>query len=215
MAPLSRLSKFLTTAEELRYPVASLTFTGPNEDDHIMSIVVVGSERTAHQFPPDAPFHILFRCRRIDEQVVCAAQICTAMSPMLAEVERLHLNSHLMHGMTGLPPDIPHLVWFAPLQPFCNVLKLQLDTAMTYMLSSALCEGEGTLANQLLPILPKLCKLSRPHQTRFEGMLDHVFRLPARRGTAHCQAPPSFRLGCQKRRVVTCQRLRRRELHRA
>lgn len=169
-APLPQLAEFLAATEELRYPMSSLTFSGANENNPTVSITLANSERTVGQFQEFAPFRISFPCRsRLDGQVPCAARICTAMSPLLSEVERLHLNYQATRWIRGFPPEIPREVWFDVLRPFCNVQKLQVDTAMTRELSLALCPEDGTVAEG---VLPKLRKLLRPHHARFEGMLD-------------------------------------------
>jgi hypothetical protein len=170
--PLPRFSEFLTAAEELRFPVASFIFSGPNENNPGVFITVASSGQTLDYFPQysDTPFLIRFSCRGLDEQVACAARICTALSPMLSEVEKLHLGYHATRWHRGFPPEIPQEVWLELLRPFCNVKKLQVDQAMTRELSYALCPENGPPPTE--GILPKLCKISRPHHACFEGMLD-------------------------------------------
>jgi len=189
--PLPQLSEFLAATEELRYPISSLAFSGANEDNPTVSITLANSERTAVQFPDVAPFRISFPCRsRLDGQVACAARICTALSPLLSEVERLHLNYHATRWIRGFPEEIPREVWFDVLLPFCNVQKLQVDTAMARELSFALCPEDEAVAEG---VLPKLRKLSRPHHHRFEGMLDPfiVARQAAGQPIAKRRRPPN------------------------
>ena len=83
---------------------------------------------------------------------------------------KLHLGYHATRWHRGFPPEIPQEVWLELLRPFCNVKKLQVDEAMTRELSYALCPENGPPLTE--GILPKLCKISRPHHARFEGMLD-------------------------------------------
>ena len=168
-SPLPRLSEFLTAAEELRYPVCSFIFSGPTEKNPGVSIVLGGLDEFFDQSPEDAPFHIRFPCRTIDAQVVCAARISTSLAPMLSSVERLHLGYYATRWHRGFPPEIPREAWFELLQPFSNVQKLQLDTAMIRELSFALCPEGGPPAEG---VFPKLSKILRPHHARFEGMLN-------------------------------------------
>jgi hypothetical protein len=105
--PLSQLSEFLAATEELRYPISSLAFSDANENNPTVSITLANSERTAVQFPNDEPFRISLPCRsRLDGQVACAARVCTALSPLLSEVERLHLNYHATRWIRGLSEEI-------------------------------------------------------------------------------------------------------------
>ena len=169
LIPLPCLSKFLTAAEELRYPVCSFIFSGPTENNPGVSIVLGRLDEFFNQSPEDAPFHIRFLCRTIDAQVVCIVQISTALALMLSLVERLHLGYYAMCWHRGFPPKIPREAWFELLQPFSNVQKLQLDTAMIRELSFALCPEDRPPVEG---VLLKLSKILQPHHACFEDMLN-------------------------------------------
>ena len=142
-------------------------FSGLTEKNPSVSIVVApGLDELSLE---DAPFRICFLCRTIDAQVACVGWISTALAPMLSLVERLHLEYYTMRWHRGFPPEIPHEAWFELLQPFSNVKKLQLDTAMSHKISFSLCP-EGVPPAE--GVLPKLSKLLRPHCAHFEGMLN-------------------------------------------
>ena len=169
--PLPCLSEFLTAAEELRYSMCSFTFSGLTENlmNPSVSIVIAGLKEFVHHFLEEALFHICFPCRSLDAQVACAAQISTALAPVLSSVERLHLRYYAMDWHMGLLPEIPREAWFELLQPFSNVKKLRLDSGMMQKLSDALCPGDRQPAEG---VLPKLSKILRPHHADFGGILD-------------------------------------------
>jgi hypothetical protein len=101
---LPRLSEFIIAAEELGYPVSSLTFSGMNEDGPSVSISVAGLKQTADQSPEDAPLCIHFPCRNhLDEQVACAAIVCTALLPMLSEDSTSVITQRA--GLEGFRPS--------------------------------------------------------------------------------------------------------------
>lgn len=154
--PLSNLSGLLTAAEELRFPVLSVTFSESDED--------LGSFITVAGTVDDASIHISFPC---DDPVACASQICAALAPILWDVESLHLDYRPSRWTLGLLNR--REVWSDLLRPFCNVQKLQVNSAMTSELSLALCPKYGSPPEG---ILPKLCEFSVPDRERFQGMLD-------------------------------------------
>jgi hypothetical protein len=149
--------------------VSSLAFKCLWADNPVLSIVLASSEQTAVRFPERAPFWIGTNCRiGLAGQVAIATGICTTLSPLLSEAERLHLNLSAWPWFIERE-KMPREVRISVLRPFCNVKKLQINTAMTRELSRALCPEDGPPAEGILPML---CKFSRPHKSRFKGMLD-------------------------------------------
>ncbi|KAH9976519.1 hypothetical protein BJV74DRAFT_953612 [Russula compacta] len=154
--PLPHLSELLTAAEELRFPVLSVTFS----EIPGAYITVASSEQTVDH----ASICIGFPC---EDPVTSASQICVALAPMLSDVESPHLGYHPARWSLGLPKR--REIWFDLLRPFCNVQKVQVNSAMTPELSLALCPRYGSPAEG---ILPKLCQFFMPDRKRFQDTLD-------------------------------------------
>ena len=170
---LPHLSQLLSAAAELRLPVASIKFSGFGVDDPNVVICMAGSESTLDWWPNFAPFQIMFPCDSLSEQVTSTRQICASLSPMLSAVERLHLSLSEARPLLNLDErrwqlvevfDIEDDAWHNLLRPFCSVKKLQTDEGMMGALSYALSDNDN---GPSMEILPELCKLTRPHDTRF------------------------------------------------
>ncbi|KAH9976516.1 hypothetical protein BJV74DRAFT_798683 [Russula compacta] len=157
--PLPHLSELLTAAGELRFHVISVTFS---ESEKIPGayITVASSEQTVGH----SSIRIRFSC---EDPVASASQICAALAPMLLDVKNLRLNYQPARRSLGLPKR--REAWFDLLRPFCNVQKVQVNSAMTPELSLALCPRYGSPAEG---ILSKLCEFSLLDRKRFQKVLD-------------------------------------------
>jgi len=166
---LSHLSGLLSAAAELRFPVASIKFSGTRVDDPNVAICMASSEQTLDWLPQFAPFQMAFWCRSLNVQVASAGQICTAFTPMLSAVERLRLDFDGGRWQFGQDGDIEDAMWHDLLRPFCNVEKLQVDAGLMGDLSRALCPDDD---GQSMEMLPQLYKLVRPDYAHFGDAFD-------------------------------------------
>ena len=109
------------------------------------------------------PFVLHVMCRPIDWQIDCAAQICSALMPMMAGVENLTL-SHKFNRPSDLLPsqirpvhyDVDSTTWHELLTSFIGVKKLLIDHTFSEELSHALEVDEIGLNPGLLPDLQEL-----------------------------------------------------------
>ena len=166
---LLHLSGLLSSALELRLPVASIKFSGTRVDDPNVAICMASSEQTLDRWPQFAPFHIVFYCEALNVQVASAERICSALTPMLSVVEKLHLDLDGGRWQLGDEGDIEDATWLNLLRPFREVEKLQVDVGLIDDLSLALCSNDN---GPTTDILPELCKLTRPDYARFGDAFD-------------------------------------------
>jgi hypothetical protein len=167
---LPHLSGLLSAAVELAYPVASIRFSGMRADSPSVTLSMAGSEQTLDRWPEFAPFQITFWCGPLDLQVACTGQLCSALTPMLSAVERLHLDLDGGGWGWGTEDDVERARWHVLLRPFRNVEKLQIDLGLMTDLSLALCpDDDGPSMEEMLP---ELRKLTRPDYTRFQDVFD-------------------------------------------
>ena len=166
---LPHLSGLLTSALELRLPVASIKFSGTRVDDPNVAICMASSEQTLDHWPHFAPFHIVFYCEALNVQVASAERLCSALTPMLSAVAKLHLDLDGGRWHFEDDDDIEDATWLDLLRPFRKVEKLQVDGGLMDDLSFALCSNDN---GPTTDILPALSKLTRPDYTRFGETFD-------------------------------------------
>jgi len=166
---LLHLSGLLTSALELRFPVASIKFSGTRVDDPNVAICMASSEQTLDHWPHFAPFHIVFYCEALNVQVASTERLCTALTSVLSAVEKLHLDLDGGRWHFEDEDDIEDATWLNLLRPFRKVEKLQVDGGLIDDLSFALCSNDN---GPTTDILPELCKLTRPDYTRFGEAFD-------------------------------------------
>ena len=140
------LSQFISTIAELRFPVANVNFNQT-------SISISLSNHKEAQ--GGKSFYVQVSCKPFDWQVNSAAQICSALLRMLAEVEELSLDFY-EHKM---PPqwqnEVDSRMWYELLGPFRGVKKLHIGHALALDLSRALQPDEEP-TGLLLPALDEL-----------------------------------------------------------
>jgi hypothetical protein len=167
---LQHLSGLLSSALELRLPVASIKFSGTRVDDPNVALCMASSERTLDHCPQFSPFYIVFPCQALDVEVASAERICSVLTPMLSAVEKLHLD---LDGGRWNPwddiNDIESSTWLNLLRPFRKVEKLQIDSGLIDDMSRALCSNDN---EPTMDILPELRKLTRPDYTRIGEAFD-------------------------------------------
>jgi hypothetical protein len=166
---LPYLSRFLSSAENFRLPVASIEFSGTGMDDPKVTIRMSSLEQTMDCWSQFACFQIIFQCPPLNVQVASTAQICTAIAPVLSAVKKLHLCLDGDRWQFGQDGDIENATWHTLLKPFRAVEKLQVDPGLMEDLSLALCPDDIAPPTH---ILPQLRKLTRPDYARFRDAFD-------------------------------------------
>ena len=99
-------------------------------------------------------FLLCVRCKPLDWQIDCAAQICHGLIPMLSGVEELSL----VPGYQGIPTEmrnsaIDSETWYDLLRTFIGVKRLRIGDALLEELSRALQVDEVGLDPGFLPNL--------------------------------------------------------------
>ena len=111
------------------------------------------------QGPTMIPFLLHVRCKSLDWQLDCAAQICHALIPTLSGVEELSLE------FDSLYPEIPtelrngaidSAMWHDLLRSFIGVKKLRINHVLLEELSRALQVDEVGSDPGFLPNLQSL-----------------------------------------------------------
>jgi len=163
------LSGLLSSALELRLPVASITFSQTRVDDANVAIYMARSEQNLDLWPLGAPFQMVFFSQELSLQVASAERLCSALTPMLSTVEKLHLDLDWNSWHLEDDDGIEDVMWLNLLRPFREVEKLQVDGGLMDDLSLALCSNDNGATTD---ILPKLRKLTRPDYTCFGEAFD-------------------------------------------
>ena len=186
---LRHLSELLSTAENLRCPIASIEFSGTQVDDPKVTIRMCGLEPTIECWPQFACFQIIFWCRPLNIQVASARQICAALTPVLSAVKKLHLYLGGAHWQPDREGDIEPAAWRGLLRPFCKVEKLHIDPCLIWDLTLALGSNDVARSKE---ILPELCKLTRPDYARFREAFDEFIagRREVGQHIRKCRRPP-------------------------
>jgi hypothetical protein len=166
---LPHLTGLLTPASELRFPVASIKFSGIRVDDPEVAICMASSEQTLDVWPEFAPFHIIFSCNALDVQIESAIRLCTGLTSMLSAVKKLHLELDGGRWNFDDTEDIEEAMWLNLLRPFRNVEKLQVDCGLIVDLSFALDSNDN---GPTTDILPELRKFTRPDYAGFGEAFD-------------------------------------------
>ena len=187
---LSHLSRLLSAAKKLKYPIASIEFSGTQVDDSKVTIRMCGLEQTIECWPQFAGFQIVFRCWPLNVQVASAGQICAALTSMFSEVKKLHLYLEGARWQPAQGGDIVEdATWHGLLGPFRKVEKLQIDPCLVWDLTLALGSNDVPRSRE---ILPELCKLTRPDYARFREAFDEFIagRQEVGQHIRKCRRPP-------------------------
>ena len=144
---LPHLSQFMSTAEELRQPISSVLF-----DREAVSIAI-----RHHEPPFEDVFNLRVRRRLFNWQIDTAAQVCSALLPVLSIVEELTLDSYEYVSHFGLQGAVASAVpvWRDLILPFKHVRKLNISHVLLSKLSISLHDDEtpGSFLHRLLPKL--------------------------------------------------------------
>ena len=143
---LPHLSHFINIAKGFKPPIARIHF-----------LLDEVSLTMAHHNSPwfEEPFRLRVKCKQLDWQIDCAAQICDALIPTLSGVERLtldcahdfHIPAELYNGVIG------STMWHDLLRPFIGVKELYIRHGLSEALSRALRLDEVGSALGFLPAL--------------------------------------------------------------
>ena len=141
---LPYLSHLINTTEPLKLTTATVFFG--NED-----FTITGLQRYG------GPFTLHVMCKELDWQIDCAAQICNAIMPALAGVQKLKLD---FDGPT-LPTrwgngEINGTTWHELLRSFVGVTELRICGAFSQELARALQVNEVGADPGLLPGLQEI-----------------------------------------------------------
>ncbi|KAH9022725.1 hypothetical protein EDB84DRAFT_1509981 [Lactarius hengduanensis] len=143
---LSHLAHFIDITEGLKLPIAKVLF----ERDAVS--VGMGSHRWPN-FNGYRSFRLLVMCNGFDPQVHCAAQICSALRPVLSSLGQLALVDGLRDWQNG---DNGDAMWHKLLRPFIGAKTLHICNAVRRELASALQVGDAGSDPGLLPSLQEL-----------------------------------------------------------
>ncbi|KAH9015910.1 hypothetical protein EDB85DRAFT_2156302 [Lactarius pseudohatsudake] len=173
---LPHLSHFTNTTEALKLPIANILF----ERD---AFSVVTDQRKEHLGNGPPSFSLRVICKQFDWQIDCAAQICSALMAMLANIEQLTLDVEGREISTEWQDDaIDSATWRELLGSFAGARELRICHALVWELSCALRSGDVGLDPGLLPGLEALApELEEEHAgNAFASFIDarHVAGRP-------------------------------------
>jgi len=143
---LRRLLQFVRTTGVFRFRSAEMHF-----DKEFVSVIVGTQLESVGMYP----FLAQVKCPRLDWQATCAAQICSALGPLLAGVESLTLGFH-KDGSASWQDEIDHEQWHGLFRTFAGVKSLQLTGGLVGDLFRSLQLDEGEPPLELLPELREL-----------------------------------------------------------
>jgi hypothetical protein len=147
---LPHLSEFTNAIQGLKIPFAKVIFKNDG-------VSVVTKHRTQQLGERNSGFSLRVICKQFDWQIDSAAQICSALMPMLSAVEELTLE---MEGKE-IPAEwrngvIDDVTWHELLRPFVGANTLHVCRILGWELSRALQSHDVGLDPELLPVLQTL-----------------------------------------------------------
>lgn len=144
------LSHFISATSEPRFPIAHVNF------NQTFVSISVSNDKEAQG---DKPFYVQVSCKPFDWQVSSSAQICSALSRLLAEVEELSLDFYgqMMSPEWRKEVDSRIWMWYELLKPFEGVKKLRVRHTLALDLFRALRPNHNQEPTELL--LPELEEL--------------------------------------------------------
>lgn len=123
------------------------------------------------------PFLLYVRCKSLDWQLDCAAQICDALIPTLSSVEELSLYCPVHQAVGYLRLETPTEMWNGAIDSamWCNLLRgfigvkdLYIEDPLSEELSRALQVDEVGLDQEFLPNLRSI----RARRNLFTSFID-------------------------------------------
>ncbi|KAI9432403.1 hypothetical protein H4582DRAFT_1112410 [Lactarius indigo] len=146
---LPHLSHFTNTTEGLRLPTAEIIF-----DRDVVAVVM--DHRGLQLGNRPSSFSLRVICNVFDRQINCAAQICSALRPVLSGVEQLTLVDGLWMPTDWEDSDIDDAMWHKLLRPFIGAKRLHICRVLLWEIAHALQVGDAGLDPGLLPSLQEL-----------------------------------------------------------
>jgi hypothetical protein len=144
---LPHLSHLLNTTETFKLPAATVFFG--NEVS-----IITDHDLTQRQ---EGPFTLRVRCKELDWQIDCIAQICCALRSTLFDVQKLKLGyDGSMMPIKWEDGEIDGTTWHELLRSFIGVNGLRICEALSKELSRALQVYELSLDPGLLPCLQEI-----------------------------------------------------------
>ena len=159
---LPNLSHFTNKIEALKFPTAKVRF---GRD----SVSVTTENQNTRQH--DGRFSLNLMGRQLDWQINRAAQICSALTPVLFGVEELRFTFYEeLMPMEWQNGEIDGTTWHRLLRVFAGVKNLHICAALSHELSRALQVDDIGSDPNLLPSLREIV-------SEFEGVgAEHLFR---------------------------------------
>jgi hypothetical protein len=102
------------------------------------------------------PFHVQVRCKSLDWQASCIAQICSTLAPLLVRTESLQLGFHWGGRATSWQADVDPAQWYGLLATFRGVKTLHFAGWFVADLFRLLQLPNGGLPEELLPSLQEV-----------------------------------------------------------
>ncbi|KAN0137486.1 hypothetical protein V8E53_004537 [Lactarius tabidus] len=144
---LPHLSRFVNITEQIKPNTAEVSF---GRD----AVSIIMEHSTRHH---DQHFILRVMCKQLDWQIDCAAQVCSALTPVISGVEKLTLNLYeLIMPTQWQSGAINGTTWHQLLRPFIGVKQLHICNSLSEELSRALEVDEFGLDPGLLPDLQDL-----------------------------------------------------------
>ena len=156
---LPHLSHFTSTIEALKLPTAKVFFWR----DKVF--ITMDHDSNSQLYGHDGRFILRVTYQHLDWQIDCAAQICSALMPVLTCVEKLTLDFYgLVVPTEWQDGEIEATTWHELLRSFVEVKELHICGALLPELSRALqVDGVGT-DPELLPRLQELVSVFKGKQ---------------------------------------------------
>ncbi|KAH8978124.1 hypothetical protein EDB86DRAFT_981500 [Lactarius hatsudake] len=147
---LPHLSHFTNMTKRLELPKAEVCFW---RDE----VSITLDHHVARRYGRNGHFILRVMCKNLDWQIDCAAQVCSALMPVLSGAEKLTLDFH----KETMPAkwqngEIDGTTWHELLRSFIGVKELHVCGALSEELSRALEVGEIGSDPGLLPNLQDL-----------------------------------------------------------
>ncbi len=146
---LPHLSHFTNTTEGLDIHTAKIIF-----DRDAVAVVTDHRRLQLGNRPSSFSLHVM--CKVFDRQIDCAAQICSALRPVLSGVEQLTLIDGVWMPADWQGSDIDSAMWRKLLRPFVGAKRLHICRVLLWEIALALDLRDAGLDPGLLPSLQEL-----------------------------------------------------------
>ena len=146
---LQHLSHFINITKGFKIPVVKVSFWYD-------SIYVTTSNSFGFL---DGPFFIEVKCKPLDWKIDCAAQICTALAPVLlvSDIEKFKLDVYnYTIPAQWLDSEIDEMTWHELLRSFVGMKELWIETDLLERLARALRLDEIGSDPDFLPDLQEI-----------------------------------------------------------